>query len=148
MVFVRHHSEASVCDEDTFYKDRTAGGTLVSPAYEVVLEEIRKKYNPNDWNIYVTQVSDGDNEGSEEESMECVEKITQLMKKTQYMMYLEVRPENSRWGGYSGDEMTVLSSIIDPMTKKFPEQILWDRVTDESQIVPTFRKFFSKKGSK
>ena len=61
VVFVRHHHEAEVCDEDRFFGDRATGGTIVSSAYATAVDVIKQKYPASEWNVYVAQCSDGDN---------------------------------------------------------------------------------------
>src|SRR3546814_17992452 len=61
VVFIRHTDRAAEVDEQTFFYSRETGGTLVSRALEKMLEVVKNRYNPEDWNIYVAQESDGEN---------------------------------------------------------------------------------------
>lgn len=63
--YIIHDAAAKEVDEQTFYRTRESGGTRISSAYKVALEILERSYNPNDWNIYVFQFSDGDNWGED-----------------------------------------------------------------------------------
>ena len=63
MVFIRHTHQAQEVDEDTFFHSPETGGTVVSTALEEMQRVITERYNPDLWNIYAAQASDGDNTG-------------------------------------------------------------------------------------
>src|SRR3546814_10837471 len=78
VVFIRHTDRAEEVDEQTFFYGRETGGTLVSSALEKMLEVVKDRYNPEDWNIYVAQASDGDNMASRSE--EHTSELQSLMR--------------------------------------------------------------------
>lgn len=87
--FVRHHTEAERVTEETFFYDKLSGGTMVSSALELAVEIINEDYNPNSYNIYVCQASDGDNYDSD--NYKCKQLLTeQLLPIVQYMAYVEI----------------------------------------------------------
>lgn len=59
--YIIHDVAAKEVDEETFYHTRESGGTMISSAYTLCREIIKKDYNPADWNIYPIHFSDGDN---------------------------------------------------------------------------------------
>ncbi len=61
IVFITHHTEAKEVTEEEFFNKGESGGTRVSSAYELALQIINERYNPEDWNIYPFHFSDGDN---------------------------------------------------------------------------------------
>ena len=61
MRYIIHDATAKEVDEETFFKTRESGGTLISSAYKLCQEIIDADYNPNEWNIYPFHFSDGDN---------------------------------------------------------------------------------------
>ncbi|NLP82150.1 DUF444 family protein, partial [Acinetobacter baumannii] len=65
IVFIRHTDQAKEVDEDTFFGSRETGGTLVSSALVEMKRIVAERYNPEDWNIYAAQASDGDNVSSD-----------------------------------------------------------------------------------
>ncbi|HUE71490.1 MAG TPA: DUF444 family protein [Pirellulaceae bacterium] len=63
--YIIHDAAAREVDENTFYHTRESGGTRISSAYKVASEMIKEKFNPDEWNIYCFQFSDGDNWGED-----------------------------------------------------------------------------------
>ena len=61
VVFIRHTHEAPEVDEDTFFHSPETGGTVVSTALEEMQRVVAERYDPDSWNIYAAQASDGDN---------------------------------------------------------------------------------------
>lgn len=66
--YIIHDAAAREVDENTFYHTRESGGTRISSAYKVALELLKEKFNPDEWNIYCFQFSDGDNWGEDNKS--------------------------------------------------------------------------------
>jgi uncharacterized sporulation protein YeaH/YhbH (DUF444 family) len=64
--YIIHDAAAKEVDEDTFFRTRESGGTLISSAYKLCEGIIRKDYNPEQWNIYPFHFSDGDNWSGED----------------------------------------------------------------------------------
>lgn len=93
--FIRHHSTAERVDEQKFFYDRISGGTVVSTGLELTHEIILKEYNPSLYNIYVCQVSDGDNYDNDNNLCKKILE-DQLLPLIQYMAYIEVLDD----GGY------------------------------------------------
>ena len=89
IVFIRHHESADEVDEDTFFNSKESGGTVVSSALKLTKEIINKRYNVNDWNIYVAQASDGDNWANDK--TDCEDAINILLPLTQYYAYVEIK---------------------------------------------------------
>ena len=61
VVYIVHDAVARIVDKETFFHLRESGGTKISSAYELFLDQVREKYRPEDWNIYPFHYSDGDN---------------------------------------------------------------------------------------
>src|SRR6185312_820657 len=70
--FIIHDAAAREVDEDTFFKTRESGGTLISSAYNLATRLVEEEYPPQDWNIYIFHFSDGDN-WSGEDTRFCVD---------------------------------------------------------------------------
>jgi len=66
--YIIHDAAAKEVDEHTFYHTRESGGTRISSAYKVLLEVLKNKFSPTEWNIYCFQFSDGDNWGEDNRS--------------------------------------------------------------------------------
>jgi len=134
IVFIRHHSIAKEVDEEEFFYSRESGGTVVSPALDLMYEIIQKRYPKNAWNIYGCQASDGDNWYSD-----CPVTQDVLMNKilglVQYYAYVEIDNrgmDSDLWPFY--EDIKIQCENFD-MTK----------ISDVADIYPVFRGLFEKK---
>ena len=69
--YIVHDAEAREVDQETFYRTRESGGTVISSAYTLAGEMLRESYPADAWNIYLFHFSDGDN-WSQGDTDECV----------------------------------------------------------------------------
>lgn len=134
LVFIRYHSIAKEVDEDEFFHSLETGGTLVSPALEMMCDIIKKRYDLNSWNIYACQASDGDNWPDDTEAAKDILE-RDLLRKLQYYAYVEIDQHQGRdsdlWETY--DEIKTRNQNFD-MTI----------INDAADIYPVFRKLFEK----
>ena len=141
IVFIRHTSSAQEVDEDTFFHSRETGGTIVSTALEEMMRVVRARYNPEHWNIYAAQASDGDN--YTEDSDRCASLMgQQILPLSQYFAYIEVGAEATLRHGYPSAP-TDLWRTYDALTAARPNFAM-RKVADPSQIFPVFHDLFSK----
>lgn len=117
--YIIHDATAREVNEETFFKTRESGGTLISSAYKLCEKIIETDYAPTDWNIYPFHFSDGDN-WSGEDTRFCLEILEQrLLKTCNVFCYGQVE---SRYGSGqfykdlkehfgSGHETVILSKI-------------------------------------
>jgi uncharacterized sporulation protein YeaH/YhbH (DUF444 family) len=93
LIFIRHHTTAKEVDEKDFFYSRETGGTVVSSALALMAHIIKTRYNPEEWNIYGAQASDGDNWNND--SPKCRDILTEeIMPYTQYFAYVEIMPRS------------------------------------------------------
>jgi uncharacterized sporulation protein YeaH/YhbH (DUF444 family) len=141
LVFIRHTSNAQEVDEDTFFHSRETGGTIVSTALDEMLKVVQARYNPENWNIYAAQASDGDNYS--EDSDRCSQLLGgELLPLTQYFAYIEVGAEATLRHGFPSpptDLWRTYASIA-PAHENFAMR----KVADPSQIYPVFHDLFAK----
>jgi uncharacterized sporulation protein YeaH/YhbH (DUF444 family) len=126
IVWIRHHSVPKEVEEEEFFYSQESGGTVVSSALEYPLSQ---------WNVFGTQISDGDNYSPDCAVAKHVME-TQILPISQYFAYVEVDQE----GDKSSDLWPIYESII-THNKNFAMSLVKD-VTD---IFPTFRALFEKK---
>ena len=118
--YIIHDATAREVDEDTFFKTRESGGTLISSAYKLCEKIIETDYAPSDWNIYPFHFSDGDN-WSGEDTRICMDLLNQsLLQKCNVFCYGQVE---SRYGSgqfykdlkeqYGSDHASVILSKIE-----------------------------------
>ncbi len=59
--YIIHDAVAKEVDKETFFHTRESGGTMISSAYRLCADIIKKDYPVANWNIYPFHFSDGDN---------------------------------------------------------------------------------------
>ncbi|MCW1428997.1 YeaH/YhbH family protein [Novosphingobium sp. JCM 18896] len=146
VVFIRHTDRAEEVDEETFFYSRETGGTLVSTALEKMLQVMKDRYSPNDWNIYVAQASDGDNMPSDTAKTIAL-MADEIMPVAQYVAYLEVGREEDPMMSMGGPLMRASDlwrsyGQIDGQNGKF----VMRKVHHRREIYPVFRELFAKRG--
>ncbi len=135
LVFIRHHTAAKVVEEEEFFHSTESGGTIVSSALELTLEEIKERFPQDQWNIYVAQASDGDNWDSD--SPKCKELLLkEILPRVQYYSYVEIEAEQpqSLWLQYEEAKATAPNLAL-------------GRIRTRADIYPVLRDLFSKKSN-
>ncbi|MHB8251189.1 MULTISPECIES: YeaH/YhbH family protein [Acidithiobacillus] len=130
MVFIKHHSTASECTEQAFFGAREGGGTLVSPAIILSEEIMQQRFPPDRWNVYLAQVSDGDNYFADNAVVE--EHLLNLLPRLRNLFYLEV----------NRDSESDLLRLYDAIAQDFPE-LVTARASEREDIYPMFRTLFA-----
>ncbi|HEX9414748.1 MAG TPA: DUF444 family protein [Ktedonobacterales bacterium] len=131
IVFISHHTEAREVTEEEFFTHGESGGTQVSSAYELALQIIQERYNPDDWNIYPFHFSDGDNLPWDNER--CVNLVYRLMELCNIFGYGEIRE------GHYRSPSTLMSAYSKVQDKKF----IAVTISDKREVYPALRKFFA-----
>jgi len=132
VVFIRHHTQAKEVGEEEFFYSRETGGTIVSSALHLMVDIMRDRYSPNDWNIYAAQASDGDNWN--DDSKVCFDLLDKdILPYVRYYTYVEItdREPQNLWHEYS--------RLIAQHDNFAMQQIV-----DQQDIYPVFREFFKK----
>jgi uncharacterized sporulation protein YeaH/YhbH (DUF444 family)/intein/homing endonuclease len=133
IVFISHHTEAKEVTEEEFFHKGESGGTQVSSAYELALEIIKERYNPDDWNIYPFHFSDGDNLPWDNDR--CVQLVNKLMELCNIFGYGEIRE------GHYRSPSTLMSAYNKITDKKFTAVT----ISDKKEVYPALRKFFAQR---
>jgi sporulation protein YhbH len=129
--YIIHDATAKEVDEDTFYKVRESGGTLISSAYKLALEMLKKDYPANDWNVYVFHFSDGDN-WSGEDTKVCLDLLhDEMLPIVNQFAYGQVE---SRYGS---------GQFFKDLLERFAEneKIVASRVADREGIYESIKHF-------
>ena len=137
IVFIRHTTQASEVDEETFFRGTETGGTVVSTALEEMANIVKERYPVDDWNIYAAQASDGHN--FDDDMERCLSMLDQdIMPLCQYYAYIEVSsdqygdmPESIVWNGYQ------------QINDAHP-QFAMRQASSPSEIYPVFRELFAR----
>jgi sporulation protein YhbH len=129
--YIIHDAAAREVDEDTFYRTRESGGTLISSAYRMCLDIIHKDYPAAEWNIYPFHFSDGDNWSSEDTKI-CLDMVqNDLLPIVNQFAYGQVE---SRYGS---------GQFFKDLLERFNEQerIVATRISDKEGIYDSIRTF-------
>jgi uncharacterized sporulation protein YeaH/YhbH (DUF444 family) len=139
VVFIRHTEVAQEVDEDTFFRSRETGGTVVSTALEEMLRVQQERFPVSDWNVYVAQASDGDNFGND--SQHCVSLLeNRILPLAQYFAYIEVRETaDGLRGGFDSDLWRHYGGVAE-RNRNFALR----KVSEPPQIYGVFRDLFQK----
>ncbi|MBL0386193.1 sporulation protein YhbH [Tumebacillus sp. ITR2] len=129
--FIAHHTEAKVVTEHEFFTKGESGGTICSSAYNLALNLIHTKYNPDRYNIYPFHFSDGDNLTSDNDK--CIKLIKQLMDVSNIFGYGEVNQYNR-----SSSLMNAYKNIQD---EKFKHAI----IREKGEVYKALCHFFTAK---
>jgi uncharacterized protein len=133
IVFIRHHTTAKVVDEEEFFHSTETGGTVVSSALTLTIDEIKERFPLEQWNIYVAQASDGDN--WEGDSPRCLDLLVNgLLPMVQYFTYVEIttgEPQNL-WVHYE-------------QARAAKPNMALGRIRERTDIYPVLRELFAKK---
>jgi uncharacterized sporulation protein YeaH/YhbH (DUF444 family) len=133
IVFIRHHTTAKAVDEEEFFHSTETGGTVVSSALALTVEEIEAHFPLDQWNIYVAQASDGDNwEGDSPRCLDLL--VNRLAPMVQYFTYVEIttgEPQNL-WVHYE-------------QARAAKPNIALGRIRERTDIYPVLRELFAKK---
>jgi uncharacterized sporulation protein YeaH/YhbH (DUF444 family) len=141
IVFIRHTDHAKEVDEETFFGSRETGGTLVSSALVEMKRIIAERYNPDDWNIYAAQASDGDNVSSDGATSQDLLRSA-ILPACQYFAYLEVGDEGGPRAGFV-EHRTTLWRTYEPVAKT-NSVLAMRKVNHRRDIYPVFRELFSR----
>ena len=88
VVFIRHTETAQEVDEETFFRSRETGGTIVSSALREMLRVQEERFPPEAFNIYVVQASDGDNSFSDQAEVATLME-QRVLPVVRYFAYVE-----------------------------------------------------------
>lgn len=144
VVYIRHHSRAMECTEEEFFYSRETGGTVVSTGFEKMLEIVNERYDTSEWNIYVSQASDGDNFTSDNDDLAKIIE-NQILPIVQYFAYIEVSGLNSNRARYYRGAASEYG--IWPVYRgiaQMHENIKMTRVSDPKHVYSVFRELFEK----
>ena len=145
VVFIHHTDRAAEVDEDTFFHSTVTGGTLVSSALEELLKVVAARYRTEDWNIYVAQVSDGDNMSRDNLKTTTLLK-DEVLPIVQYFAYIEVGPDVPPMAGVPRSGDSDLWTTYADLMGGYP-QFAMRKVIHRREIYPVLRELFRKRGA-
>jgi uncharacterized sporulation protein YeaH/YhbH (DUF444 family) len=133
--YIIHDATAKEVDQDTFYRTKESGGTLISSAYKLAIKILEDNYSPAEWNIYLFHFSDGDN-WSGNDTSECMKLLeTALLPVSNLFCYGQVE---SRYGS---------GQFLRDLTKHFgepSEKVTVAQIKDRDAIIDALKTFLGK----
>ncbi|MCB0272109.1 MAG: DUF444 family protein [Bdellovibrionales bacterium] len=131
--YIIHDAQAKEVDQETFYKTRESGGTIISSAYHLCSQLIQEQYGPANWNIYVFHFSDGDN-WSSEDTVKCIDIIQkQFLPNVNLFCYGQVE---SQYG--SGQFLKDIESKLQE------ENLITSKIDTKEDIYASIKTFLGK----
>ena len=133
--YIIHDATAKEVDENTFFKTRESGGTLISSAYKLCREIIQQDYNPTEWNIYPFHFSDGDNWSTDDTKL-CLDILNNdIIPSSNVFCYGQVE---SRYG--SGQFYKDLNSKFTENN----EEVILSKIKNKEAILDSIKDFLGK----
>jgi sporulation protein YhbH len=133
--YIIHDATAKEVDEQTFFKTRESGGTLISSAYQLCKQIIDEDYNPAEWNIYPFHFSDGDNWSLDDTKL-CLQLLDDhIMPASNMFCYGQVE---SRYG--SGQFIKDLNTHYGVQNEK----ITMSKIKSKDSILESIKEFLGK----
>jgi len=134
--YIIHDATAREVDQDTFYRTKESGGTLISSAYKLAIKILEEEFNPAEWNIYLFHFSDGDN-WSGNDTSECMKLLENtLLPVSNLFCYGQVE---SRYGS---------GQFLRDLTKHFGEpndKVTVAQIKDRDAIIDSLKTFLGKR---
>lgn len=133
--YIIHDATAREVDQETFYRTKESGGTLISSAYKLAMKIIEENFPVSEWNIYLFHFSDGDN-WSGNDTAECMKLLeSKMLPVSNLFCYGQVE---SRYGS---------GQFLRDLVKHFGDK--HDRVTvaqvkDRDSIMDALKTFLGK----
>ena len=146
VVFIRHTERAAEVDEDTFFRSRETGGTLVSSALDVMLEVQEKRFPPARYNLYVAQVSDGDNDGGDRARVASLMQ-SRILPIVRYFAYVETSADRSAFPHAAIRRKTELWDTYEHIAATSEnDRLAMRRVSDGAGVWGVLAELFAKAG--
>jgi uncharacterized protein len=138
VIFVSHTQDANEVSEHQFFYGQETGGTIVSAGLDLVNKIIDERIDLATTNVYISQASDGDNWGGDENLSTSI--LEQLLQKVQYFAYIQTEDHRRRdqKAKYGVKDLMHLYEGIARSHKNLQAR----HVSDESEVYPVLRSLF------
>lgn len=133
--YIIHDATAKEVDEQTFFRTRESGGTLISSAFNLCKQIIDADYPPSEWNIYPFHFSDGDNWSADDTKL-CLDLLdNHIIPASNMFCYGQVE---SRYGS---------GQFFKDLTAKYGsahEKITLSKIKNKEGILDSIKEFLGK----
>ena len=86
-VFLAHAAQAWEFDESQFFQASSSGGTVSSSVFQLAHDVVKKRYDPQRYNVYLFYASDGENAAEDREPATAL--LGELAAQINYAGYVE-----------------------------------------------------------
>jgi sporulation protein YhbH len=139
LVFIAHDTKAQIVTEKEFFSVNSGGGTACSSAFKLALDTIKERHNPEEYNNYVFEFSDGDN--YMQDNLKCVEVVKDLLPLCRAIGYGEILLDDfPHW--MRKDEM--LSVILNKNIQR--TRFMTHEFTSKEDVFLGLKRFFNIEG--
>ncbi|MCT4641340.1 MAG: DUF444 family protein [Bacteriovoracaceae bacterium] len=133
--YIIHDATAKEVDEDTFFRTKESGGTLISSAFKLCKHIMETDYNSEEWNIYPFHFSDGDNWSADDTKL-CLSLLDDfIIPNSNVFCYGQVE---SRYG--SGQ----FYKDLDKQYGTESEDIILSKIANREAILDSIKDFLGK----
>lgn len=139
IIYIRHHTVPKEVDEDEFFYGTETGGTVVSPALDLMADIISERYPLTEYNVYLCQASDGDNWDDDNETVKDVME-QRILPVVQYAAYVEIAHE----GMHPNNVRSELWNTYDSIRKR-SQKLNLAYVIGPEDIWPVFAQLFARR---
>jgi uncharacterized protein len=133
--YIIHDATAKEVDEQTFFRTRESGGTLISSAFNLCKTIIDTDYPPAEWNIYPFHFSDGDNWSADDTKL-CLELLdNHILPASNQFCYGQVE---SRYGS---------GQFLKDLTARYGQghdKITLSKIKNKEGILDSIKEFLGK----
>jgi len=140
VIFISHTQDANEVTEHEFFYGKQSGGTKVSSGLQLAKEIIDTRINLDETNVYISQASDGDNWGGDEEDGAVVSLMTDLLSKVQYFTYIQTEEaaQLARKIRYQTEDLMTEYKKLEAVHKNLRAK----HVCTEAEVYPVLRSLF------
>lgn len=137
--FITHTTTAEEVTEDQFFHEMRNGGTMMSSGLAEIQTIIDDDYELSKWNIYIVQISDGDNFQNDDDKYFTL--LNNMLDVCQHYYYVEVEPERLSFGNSADIWLQIgkLEKQVDNLTRAKLKKL--------EDIYPVFKGLFESKGN-
>ena len=146
VVFIRHTERAAEVDEETFFRSRETGGTMVSSALEMMLQVQASRFPPDRYNLYVAQASDGDNDSADRARVSTL-MLGHILPIVRYFAYVETGGERGAFPHHAGRRTTELWDTYEALgANADAEHLAMRHLNDGAAVWGVLADLFAKSG--
>jgi len=138
LIFISHTQEASEVTEHEFFYGQETGGTIVSSGLQMAKDIIDSRIDLSTTNVYISQASDGDNWGNDDELTASL--VEDLLERVQYFAYIQTE-EASRKAVKEKHGVQDIMTLYSELEVKH-RNLKARHVCDENEVYPVLRSLF------